>query len=272
MIPMQNKKNFLICLAGLPASGKSNFAQKLKTELNNAFQNQQVKIVDPDVIRSSIIQGGEFDYTKEQLIREKNLLEIRNLLKKGFIVVSDDLNYYSSMRHDLRAVANDLNLPFFIVYISTPLKACIQWNEKRGKPIPNEVIYKINRKFDYFEKYDWDTPDLIIDLSTSNNIDKILTKFLDKIKKELNRKKASKRRKEASKIETSQSYHEKLDIISRRIITELLKNPHNRKYKNKIIKQRGIFIRNNLNPELSDSKIEERFIKFLKKKLDIEIG
>ena len=268
---MQNKKNFLICLAGLPASGKSTFAQKLKVELRNTFQNKEIKIVDPDIIRKSLIKGEEFDHTKEQIVREKNLLEIRNLLKNGFIVISDDLNYYSSMRHDLRAIAKDLNLLFFVVYISTPLDICIQWNEKRGKPIPNEVIYKINCKFDYFVKYDWDTPDLIFDLSKPKNIDKKITKFLLKINRELKRKRIAKKVKQAEVKRTYKTYHEKLDSLTRKIVAELLQDPHNRKNKNKIIRLRRIFIKDNLSPKLTDSKIQKRFKNFLKKKLNIEI-
>jgi tRNA uridine 5-carbamoylmethylation protein Kti12 len=271
MISMQNKQNFLICLSGLPASGKSTFAQKLKTELKKAFPAQEIKIVDPDIIRNSLIEGDEFDHTKEQFVREKSLLDIKNLLKDGLIVISDDLNYYSSMRHYLRAIAEDFNLPFFIIYISTPLDKCIKWNEKRGQPIPNEVIYKINRKFDYFTKYEWDTPDLIIDLSKPQNIDIKFADFLLKIKKELNRRKIAKKEINLDEKGTYKSYNEKLDSLTRKMVSELLQNPQNHKYKNKIIRQRRIFIKNNLSPKLTESEIQKRFKNFLRKKLNIKI-
>ncbi|MHA1487012.1 MAG: AAA family ATPase, partial [Promethearchaeota archaeon] len=96
---MNNKTNFLIILVGLPASGKTTFAYKLKEKLESDFQNN-VKIIDPDIIRDKAFPN-RFDFKNEPKIREKNIKSVRKHLIEGHIVISDDLNYYSSMRHDL---------------------------------------------------------------------------------------------------------------------------------------------------------------------------
>jgi len=134
-------QNFLVILVGLPASGKSTFAFKLKEKLESNFQNK-VKIIDPDIIRDNTFPNG-FDFKKEPKIREKNIQSVRRHLIKGYIVISDDLNYYSSMRHDLKLIADSLNIKYYIIYISTPLKLCLERNVERGKPIPNKVIKNI---------------------------------------------------------------------------------------------------------------------------------
>jgi O-phosphoseryl-tRNA(Sec) kinase len=153
---LNNKSNFLIILVGLPASGKTTFAFKLKKKLESDFQNN-VKIIDPDIIRDKAFPN-RFDFKNEPKIREKNIKSVRKHLVEGQIVISDDLNYYSSMRHDLKLIADSLNIKFYIIHISTPLKLCIKRNKERGKSIPNKVIKNIYNKFDNFDKYKWDTP------------------------------------------------------------------------------------------------------------------
>ena len=99
-------KNFLIILTGLPASGKTTFARMLKKGLEKKINSHKIKIIDPDEIRTSL-SYGKFDPTKEQIVREKNLAKVEKSLKEGYIVISDDLNYYTSMRHDLKNISDD---------------------------------------------------------------------------------------------------------------------------------------------------------------------
>jgi len=151
------KDNFLICLVGLPASGKTTFAYQLKETIEKLIENFDVIIIDPDKIRNQL-SPKKFDYRKEQIVRERNFKAIYASLQDKNIVISDDLNYYSSMRHDLKEIADKLEVKFFIIHITTPLKTCLNWNKKRGKPIPNKVIKKVYNKFDKFDKYNWDYP------------------------------------------------------------------------------------------------------------------
>ena len=151
------KDNFLICLVGLPASGKTTFAYQLKGTIEKNIENFNVIIIDPDKIRDQL-SPKKFDHRIEQSVRERNFKAINTSLKDNNIVISDDLNYYSSMRHDLKKIADRLEIKFFIIHIATPLKICLNWNKKRGKPIPKSVIKKVYNKFDTFDKYNWDHP------------------------------------------------------------------------------------------------------------------
>ena len=176
---MRNQ-NFLICLVGLPSSGKSTFAKALKIVLKKKYYDLDVIIIDPDLIRQRITPD-KFNHNLEHLVRSKNLEIIRSELEKNNIVISDDLNYYSSMRHDLKSIADNLNIDFFIIHIATPIEICLKWNENRGKPIPNNVIRKIQDKFDNFNRYNWDHPIVSYNISDILDMDLAIQELLVKL-------------------------------------------------------------------------------------------
>ncbi len=263
-------QNFLICLVGLPASGKSNFANKLKIALEKKFENLNIKIIDPDIIRYSLTPD-KFDHEKEQIIRNENLRVIWNELKKGNIVISDDLNYYTSMRHELKDVAESLNLFLFIIYISTPIEICLKWNEKRGEPIPNTVIYKINERFDKFYKYKWDIPDVMYDLSHITDLNQIIKDTLTKIQEKRDFIISKPKKVEINNI-VSNINNESLDRITRLYVNTLLRDSTYIPLKKKIIKLRKDYVKENKNKALRESEILKKFKNFLEKNLSLKIS
>jgi len=262
-------QNFLICLVGLPASGKSTFASTLKIALKKRFNNVNVKIIDPDKIRQSLTPD-KFEHEKEHIIRKENLKIIRSELEKGYIVISDDLNYYTSMRHDLKDITKRLNLHFFIIHIATPIETCLKWNENRGKPIPNMVISKINERFDEFNKYKWDIPDVVYDLSQITDLNHKINDFLAIIQEKREIVK-SKLKKIAKNNILSNSDNENLDKITRIYVSALLHNSTYLSLKKKIIKLRKIYVRENKNKALREPEISKTFKKYLEKNLNIKI-
>lgn len=266
---MEFKKNFLICLTGLPASGKSTFAYKLKKRILNYQTKYEVIIIDPDKIRE-FLYNSLFSPEKEQIVRKKNLEKIEQILKENKIVISDDINYYSSMRHDLKEICERLNLKFYIIFISTPIKVCLEWNQIRDKSIPDELIVNIKKKFDKFHKYKWDRPNLIVDMSKVENIDKIILEFLDKIHNSQKNPIIELIERDKKK-NYSKSYSESLDLITRSIVRELLINREYHHIKKDIFRKRREFIKKNLNKLISEAEIKRLFIEFLEFTLDIDI-
>lgn len=263
---MNNKSNFLIILVGLPASGKSTFAFKLKDELELKFQNK-VKVIDPDLIRDKVFPNG-FDFKNEPQIREKNIQSVRKHLNKDYIVISDDLNYYSSMRHDLKLIADSLNIKFYIIHISTPLRLCVKRNEERGKPLPNEVIKNIYNKFDNFNKYKWDTPYETYDITQTRDTGQFIEKLISKIA--LNLQEQIKCKDSLKKI-PSPSIREKIDLITRKYVGELLKNPKYHNSKKAILEHRKSFIKIQSDNLIEENKILKKFKLYLAKHLNIEL-
>jgi O-phosphoseryl-tRNA(Sec) kinase len=262
---LKNNSNFLIILAGLPASGKTTFAIKLKETLELNFQ-KQVKIIDPDAIRDKSFPES-FDFRNEPQIREKNIDLVKYNLIKGYIVISDDLNYYSSMRHDLKLIADELNIKFFIIHISTPLYICLKRNETRGNPIPNEVIENVYNKFDNFNKYKWDTPFDTYALTEKEDINQFTENLSNKIASTLQKQCKSNK---SLQIQTTNSIREMLDVITRKFVNELLSNPKYRNSKRKILEYRKSFVKNKKYENPDSDIILEDFKAFLKKNLDVQ--
>jgi tRNA uridine 5-carbamoylmethylation protein Kti12 len=260
------KDNFLICLAGLPASGKTTFANMMMAFIEKELSPFKVKIIDPDIIRNSLT-SEKFDPSKERLVRKNNLEDIENALTQGFIVISDDLNYYSSMRHDLKEISERVETFLFTIYISTPIEICLKWNDLRGKPIPNNVINEIHKKFDNFNRYKWDHPIMTIDMSLVQDLDIIVEEVMRKISARFNILKSIKlksRKKETSKI----IYVQELDRITRDIVGELLKDRNFHITSKKISKYRRTFIKQYSKNPKGLSKIPDLFRKYLEQNLN----
>lgn len=260
--------NFLICLVGLPASGKTTFAYQLKETIENIIENFKVIIIDPDKIRDQL-SPKKFDHSREQIVRGRYFKAINTSLKDNNIVISDDLNYYSSMRHDLKEIADRLEIRFFIIHIATPLKTCLSWNKKRGKPIPNKVIKKVYNKSDTFDKYNWDNPiieyDPSSDHSNKEKLDEVLSTIIEKLIFELTSERQIEKLSKDSNIN-----NEKLDRVTREIVGDLLRNPMYKSFKNKIIVYRKLFVKDNLNRTISEKELSISFKKYLEKSLDIK--
>jgi len=264
------KNNFLICLAGLPASGKSTFAKKLKAVVEQKYNNLDVRIIDPDIIRLNLT-SNKFDYEKEYIIREENLKKIKSELEKGHIVISDDLNYYSSMRHDLRDIADNLNVDFYSIHIATPIEICLKWNENRGEPIPNMVIQRIHEKFDTFNRYSWDVADAVYDLSQIVDLNALIDDFIETvIVKGFNRN--FKHKSLEIKRDFSNLDNENLDRITRIYVGKLLHHSRYLPLKKRIIKLRKNYVKQNKNRTLNEPEISKSFKFYLENNLNIQIN
>ncbi|MFX0104847.1 MAG: hypothetical protein ACFE75_05100 [Candidatus Hodarchaeota archaeon] len=233
------------------------------------YDIEDVKIIDPDIIRKKL-GLTKFNHEKEYIVRNENLKKIKEELEKGYIVISDDLNYYSSMRHDLKIIADSLNLGFFLIHIATPIEVCLDWNEKRGKTIPDKVINTIHQRLDKFGKYNWDIPIATYDISELLDLNAVLEDLLVKIQIETD---FLKQEKKLKNIKISSSIdNENLDKITRIFVGKLLKNSNYKTLKKKIINLRKIYIKHNKNKTHTDLEILKSFKEFLERSLNIQIS
>jgi len=106
-------------------------------------------------------------------------------LENGFLVISDDLNYYKSMRSDLRQIAIRSGSDYDMVFVDTPVEQAVKWNQERGSPIPSSLIEEINQKLDPPKgDYKWDTPLAIVDPS-KQSIEEIANTIVTSVLKRL---------------------------------------------------------------------------------------
>ena len=163
-----NHNGILLILCGLPSSGKSIFAISLKQYLHDEIPSINIEIIDIDQIRHQI-DGNIFIPENEAKVRQIAYKRARELLNANYIVFIDDVNYYNSMRQQFRQIAMELDKPYLIVFISTPIEICLQWNANRAHALNEEILTKIASNFDVpGQKYAWDAPYETIDLSKSD--------------------------------------------------------------------------------------------------------
>lgn len=133
-------KNVLIVLCGLPASGKSTYAEWL--EESGVF-----KRVCPDLIRKAFY-GDENIQGDGKRVFETAYHDIKEYACLGENVVFDATNINRERRKELVKQMR----PYFDIIIckwfDTPIVVCKERNEKRERQVPYEVLRRMNYNFE----------------------------------------------------------------------------------------------------------------------------
>jgi len=121
---MNRNEGFVVWFTGLPSSGKSTLAQRLKDELIK--RGLRVEVLDGDVVREHISRG--LGFSKED--RDENIRRIYHvayLLKRnGVVVITAAISPYREIRQEARELLKD----FVEVYASCPVEKCIERDVK----------------------------------------------------------------------------------------------------------------------------------------------
>lgn len=162
------QKPFLLILCGIPSSGKSTLARGVASRLEKEYGFFTVAVTS-DAFRHMVPTYSRiFEPELEHFVREATYRTVEEALRRKLLVISDDVNYYRSIRRQLKRIAERAGASFAIVYVDTPLEVALRWNGERGEPVPNTVIEEMHHKLDRpGEKYMWDTPLLTVDPSRS---------------------------------------------------------------------------------------------------------
>ena len=133
-------KNVLIVLGGLPASGKSTYAEML-------VESGQFCRVCPDLIRKELY-GNESIQGNGRKVFKIAFDAIQRLGKQNFNVVFDATNINRKRRAEL---VKEMR-PYFDIIIfkwfSAPLSVCLARNAKRERQVPVEVLERMSANFD----------------------------------------------------------------------------------------------------------------------------
>lgn len=119
------KKGICIWLTGLPCSGKTTIASKLKEFF--ASLGCSVTLIDGDVIRE-FLSNKDFSYEAR---KKNNLLAgyiASEIVKHGGIVICALVSPYERVREQVKAMFKEDE--FLLVYLSTPLQECIKRDVK----------------------------------------------------------------------------------------------------------------------------------------------
>ena len=207
---------FILALCGLPSSGKSILADAIQKAMTN-----EIEVVRTDEWRDDSYYT-DWKPEKEGPVRLAALNRVKKLVDEGKSVIHDDTNYYTSMRHELLKIALDNRCAFAIIHVSTPIDVALRWNSERADTrIPDEVIERINERFDLpGRRYLWD--DSIMEVNMANqDIDEVIAEIVNSIE-ELDTAEPEPR------LVTGTEF-ERLDVETRRAISEFLEeHPHMR--------------------------------------------
>lgn len=134
-----NNKNVLIVLGGLPASGKSTYAEML-------IESGIFCSVCPDKIRGELYGDESIQGDGKQVFAIAHH-RIKDLGQGGNNVVFDATNINADRR---KAFVKEMR-PYFDIIIfkwfSTPLYLCKERNAQRERQVPNEVIERMLLNF-----------------------------------------------------------------------------------------------------------------------------
>jgi predicted kinase len=137
---IMNNKNVLIVLGGLPASGKSTYAEMLVE--SGIFQR-----VCPDLIRKAFY-GDENIQGDGKKVFETAFHDMKEYGCLGENVVFDATNINSKRRMEL---VKEMR-PYFDIIIfkwfSAPLSVCLARNKKRERQVPIDVLERMSANFD----------------------------------------------------------------------------------------------------------------------------
>lgn len=121
-------------LIGCPASGKSTVAQHLKRKQENC------EIVATDEIRKKLF-GDENIQGDWPTIEREIYQQIDALIKGGKGVIYDATNAKPSWRIGLlQHLRKYERIKWIGWHLKTPLQVCLEWNKKRERQVPDEVI------------------------------------------------------------------------------------------------------------------------------------
>ncbi|WP_287585398.1 AAA family ATPase [Candidatus Borrarchaeum sp.] len=249
----------LIILSGLPSSGKSTLVNEIAKILELDLSIKTI-MIESDGIRNMIPSYREqrFNPDHEPVVRAAMFELIKHFLEQDYIVINDDMNYYKSMRHDLREIALEMNVPFAILYVSTPREVALSWNEKRGLPIPQEVIEDAFNKFDIPGKdYEWDRPLLVVDLSVVNP--KTAAKEAVNLVRDLLLKPSIREAKTVVEPSDEEKQKEAIDQLTRKIISETIVYKKNEELAKNLSEVRREFVKNAIKNKLTLDEVNVKF-------------
>ncbi|WP_413167972.1 AAA family ATPase [Capilliphycus salinus ALCB114379] len=128
------KTNQLIChfIIGVSGAGKSTFAARLATLGNFA-------LISTDNIRSQLY-GNEITQGQWHEIEMEVLRQVQENVALGKPVIYDATNTKRSWRMALLQQFSRQDCDWMAWYLKTPLSVCLQWNQKRDRHVPENII------------------------------------------------------------------------------------------------------------------------------------
>ncbi len=136
--PQVTKNPKLLCLRGLPGSGKTTYAKELA--------NKGWVRVNKDDLRA-MLNNSKFSKQNESYVIALRDEIIISSLVQGKNVVVDDTNLDPKHLIAFESIAGEFLSDFEIRFFDVDVKECIRRNALREKPVPEKVIYTMYERY-----------------------------------------------------------------------------------------------------------------------------
>lgn len=136
-------------LVGLPASGKSTYAQKVAEEYN-------ATIFSSDALRKELWGDESTQGDNTKLFTELHR-RIKDCLREGRSACYDATNIHYKQRMAFLVELKNIPCKKICVVMATPYEECLKRNAQRERKVPAHVIERMYRQFDipwYYEGWD----------------------------------------------------------------------------------------------------------------------
>ena len=127
-------KPILAVMIGISGSGKSTYANGLKTSLN-------AELVETDAIRLELTGNAE-DQSQNGKVFEVARKRVNDILAQGKNAIIDATSLTIRDRKDWIDIAKNNNAEVRAYFIDTPVSICKSQNNKRQRKVPEWVIDK----------------------------------------------------------------------------------------------------------------------------------
>ena len=132
--------NKFICMVGLPASGKSTYAQILSDQYNAI-------ICSSDRIREELFNDVNDQSHNADVFKELHK-RIKDGLQNGQSVIMDSTNVSYKRRMALLQELKNIPCEKICVLMATPYETCCEQNTKRDRTVPEHVIKRMYMSID----------------------------------------------------------------------------------------------------------------------------
>uniref|UniRef100_A0A0H2UI54 Uncharacterized protein n=1 Tax=Rhodnius prolixus TaxID=13249 RepID=A0A0H2UI54_RHOPR len=155
----------LVCLVGLPASGKTTLARDIMTHYQMKY-NVVVVSFDNEIMWD----GGISWKSKRSAVHSSVTKLIQKYITssaRSTLIILDDNMFYRSMRYEYYQLSREYSLGFCEIYLSTPLEICLKLNRQRINPVADSTILKMNALLEVPNSANsWETNVLILSNQT----------------------------------------------------------------------------------------------------------
>lgn len=135
----------LYMLVGMPASGKSTIAERLKSE--------GAKVHSSDAIRSELLGDIESQADNELVFKTLHH-RVKKDLERGYNVVFDACNINYKKRMIFLNSIKYIKCNKIAVLLATPYERCLELNSKRDRRVPEQSILRMYKNFTIPQLYE----------------------------------------------------------------------------------------------------------------------